>query len=162
MELSEKDFGWRLNYSAELWELKAVDATENMVFLVRSQICSNYGAGSRINAEKKKQSDVTGFSQNAAKIRRREVAFKDSIHGFFLIICAPFFLTADGNHWQAQGRESYFKIFTVQNRKTNYEQISNYCRLITLNSTDTACLTMKNYLTPSVFCVLYGEDPPYR
>lgn len=26
-----------------------------------------------------------------------------------------------------------------------YAQISNYCRLITLNYTDTACLTMKNY-----------------
>lgn len=53
MQLSEKDFGSRLNYSAELWELKAVDATENMIFLVRSQICSNYGAGSRINAAKR-------------------------------------------------------------------------------------------------------------
>lgn len=53
MQLSEKDFGSRLNYSAELWELKAVDATENMIFLVRSQICSNYGARSRINAAKR-------------------------------------------------------------------------------------------------------------
>lgn len=26
-----------------------------------------------------------------------------------------------------------------------HAQISNYCRLITLNYTDTACLTMKNY-----------------
>lgn len=53
MELSEKDFGSRLNYSTELWELKAVDATENMIFLVRLQICSNYDAGSRINAAKR-------------------------------------------------------------------------------------------------------------
>lgn len=53
MELSEKDFGSRLNYSAELWELKAVDATENMIFLVRSQICSNYSEGSRINVAKR-------------------------------------------------------------------------------------------------------------
>lgn len=67
MELSEKDLGSRLNYSAELWELKAVDATENMIFLVRSQICSNYGMESRIKAAKKKHSDMTGFSQNAAK-----------------------------------------------------------------------------------------------
>lgn len=53
MELREKDFGSRLNYSAELWELKAVDARENMIFLARSQICSNYSAGSRINAAKR-------------------------------------------------------------------------------------------------------------
>lgn len=57
MELKEKDFGSRLNYSAELWELKAVDARENMIFLARSQICSNYSAGSRINAAKR--SEVT-------------------------------------------------------------------------------------------------------
>lgn len=68
MELSEKDFGSGLNYCAELWELKAVDATENMIFLARSQICSNYGAGSRINAAKKKRSDVTGFVRTLRKL----------------------------------------------------------------------------------------------
>lgn len=88
------------------------------------------------------------------------MAFKDSIHLFFLIIRARFLLAADANHWQAIGGESYFKIFTLQNRKTNYEQISNYCRLITLNYTDTACLTMKNDLSLSVFCFLCSEDLP--
>lgn len=90
------------------------------------------------------------------------MAFKDSIHLFFLIIRARFFLAAGANHSQAKAGESYFKIFTLQNRKTNYKQISNYCRLITLNYTDTACLTMKNYLTLSVLCFLYSADPPYR
>lgn len=32
-----------------------------------------------------------------------------------------------------------------------YVQISNYCRLITLNYTDTACLTMKNYPPPPLY-----------
>lgn len=105
---------------------------------------------------------MTEFSQNAAKIRRSEVAFKDSIHLFFLIIRACFLLITDANHSQAKGGESYFKILTLQNRKTNYEQISNYCRPITLNYTDTACLTVKNSLTSSVFCFLYSEDLPYR
>lgn len=63
------------------------------------------------------------------------MAFKDSVHLFFLIIHARFLLTVDANHSQAKGGESYFRIFTLQNRKTNYEQISNYCRLITLNYT---------------------------
>lgn len=42
-----------------------------------------------------------------------------------------------------------------------YAQISNYCRLITLNYTDTACLTMKNY-PPLCILLSYTEGPSYR